>query len=35
MKKNYHELIRLLTLGVVAAAFFVTLVHRGVIPRFW
>ncbi len=35
MKKNYHELIRLICVLVVAAAFVIILVHRGVIPKFW
>lgn len=35
MKKNYRQVIRLLCVGILFVAVFVTLVHKGAVPRFW
>lgn len=35
MKNNYRQVIRLICVGILLVAVFVTLVHRGIIPRFW
>lgn len=35
MKNNYRQVIRLICVGILFVAVVVTLVHKGVIPRFW
>ena len=35
MKKNYRQVIRLICVGILFAAVFVVVVHKGAIPRFW
>lgn len=35
MKRNYHQLMRLLSVLIVGAAFVILLIRQGVIPRFW
>lgn len=35
MKKDYRQIMRLICVGMLIAAAFTTLVHKGVIPRFW
>lgn len=35
MKNNYRQIIRWICIGILIAAVFVVLVHKGAIPRFW
>ena len=35
MKRDYRQIIRLICVGILLAAVFVVLVHKGAIPRFW
>ena len=35
MKRDYRQILRLICVGMLIVAAFITLLHKGVIPRFW